>query len=161
MKELVILRHAKSNREYLVEDIDRSLAVVGIERIKNISNSKRAFFENADIIISSPANRALHTCQLMMQELNYAYNNLIIDQKLYTFHASDVIEYVHDLDNQWNKVVLVGHNPAFTELVNHFSEDKISHLRTAGVAKIIFQSDQWATILKGEMELGQKPSKFF
>ena len=74
MKELVILRHAKSNSEYLVEDIDRPLSTAGIERITNISKKRRIFFNNTDIILSSPANRALHTAQLMMRELNYNYD---------------------------------------------------------------------------------------
>ena len=158
MKELVILRHAKSNSEYLVEDIDRPLSTAGIERITNISKKRRIFFNNTDIILSSPANRALHTAQLMMRELNYNYDRLIVDRKLYTFYANDLIDYVHGLDNQWSKVVLVGHNPAFTELVNHFSRKKIMHLRTAGLAKITFESNDWESLLDGEMVLGQKPT---
>ena len=156
MKELIILRHAKSNIEYLVDDMDRPLSTAGIERIKKISKKKRIFFKNADIIISSPANRALHTAQLMMRELNYNYDKLIVDRILYTFYANDLIDYVHGLDNQWSKVILVGHNPAFTELVNHFSKKKIIHLRTAGLAKITFESDDWESLLQGEMVLGQK-----
>tara|TARA_B100000886_G_C20270346_1_gene426803 strand:- start:179 stop:667 length:489 start_codon:yes stop_codon:yes gene_type:complete len=159
MKELIILRHAKSNNEYLVNDIDRPLSTVGIERIVKISKKMRIFFKNTDIIISSPANRALHTAQLMMRELNYNYDKLIVDRKLYTFYANDLIKYVYGLDNQWSKVILVGHNPAFTELVNHFSIKKIMHLRTAGFAKITFESNDWESLSKGKMILGQKTIK--
>tara|TARA_B100001287_G_C22325732_1_gene363825 strand:- start:188 stop:379 length:192 start_codon:yes stop_codon:yes gene_type:complete len=49
MKELVFLRHAKSNREYLVEDVDRPLSLSGIRRIKKISKKKQFFFNSADI----------------------------------------------------------------------------------------------------------------
>jgi phosphohistidine phosphatase len=157
MKELIILRHAKSNSEYLVDDIDRPLSTSGIERIARISKKMHFIFKNADIIISSPANRALHTAQLMMRELDYNYDKLIVDRKLYTFYVNDLIDYVLRLDNQWNKVIFVGHNPAFTELVNHFSQEKIIHLRTAGLAKITFESDDWVSLLQGEMVLGQKP----
>ena len=107
MKELVFLRHAKSNREYLVEDVDRPLSLSGIRRIKKISKKKQFFFNSADIILSSPANRALHTAQLMMRQLDYDYKKLIVDRKLYTFYGEELIDYVHKLDNQWNKVVLV------------------------------------------------------
>ena len=138
MKELVILRHAKSNSEYLVDDIDRPLSIAGIDRVVKISKKRRTFFKNTDIVLSSPANRALHTAQLMMRELDYDYNKLIVDRKLYTFFTDDLIDYVHGLNNTWNKVILVGHNPAFTELVNHFSQEKIMYLRTAGLAKITF-----------------------
>ena len=156
MKELVILRHAKSNSEYLVDDIDRPLSIAGIDRIVKISKKRRTFFKNTDIVLSSPANRALHTAQLMMRELDYDYNKLIVDRKLYTFFTDDLIDYVHGLNNTWNKVILVGHNPAFTELVNHFSLEKIMYLRTAGLAKITFESDDWISLIQGEMVLGQK-----
>ena len=43
MKELVFLRHAKSNREYLVEDVDRPLSLSGIRRIKKISKKNNFF----------------------------------------------------------------------------------------------------------------------
>lgn len=156
MKELVILRHAKSNSEYLVDDIDRPLSIAGIDRIVKISKKRRTFFKNTDIVLSSPANRALHTAQLMMRELDYDYNKLIVDRKLYTFFTDELIDYVHGLNNTWNKVILVGHNPAFTELVNHFSQEKIMYLRTAGLAKITFESDDWISLIQGEMVLGQK-----
>ena len=88
MKELVILRHAKSNSEYLVDDIDRPLSPAGIERIKKISKKMLIFFKNTDVILSSPANRALHTAQLMMRQLNYNYDKLIVCL-LYTSDAAD------------------------------------------------------------------------
>ena len=142
--------------EYMVDDIDRPLSPAGIERIKKISKKMLIFFKNSDVILSSPANRALHTAQLMMRELNYNYDKLIVDRKLYTFYSNDLIDYVHRLDNLWSKVILVGHNPAFTELVNHFSRKKIIHLRTAGLAKITFESNDWKSLLQGEIGLRTK-----
>ena len=156
MKELIILRHAKSNRHYRVEDINRPLSEEGIERIKKVSNNKDIFFLDVDVIISSPANRALHTAMIMMNELDLPLEKLIIDRNLYTFLGSNVIDFVYALRNHWNKVVIVGHNPAFIELINHFSNTCIDHLRTSGLAKISFDKDQWSKINKGQIILGQK-----
>tara|TARA_B100000965_G_C19216778_1_gene594102 strand:+ start:138 stop:614 length:477 start_codon:yes stop_codon:yes gene_type:complete len=156
MKELVILRHAKSNRAYSVDDINRPLSPEGIDRIKMISNQKNDFFRNADIIISSIAIRALHTTMIMIYELNLPLEILKIDKYLYTFSASRVIDYVYTLDDNWNKVVLVGHNPAFTEVINHFSYVGINHLKTAGCAQITFDGNKWSNLYKGELLLGQK-----
>ena len=49
MKELVILRHAKSNRNYFVEDSNRPLSPEGIDRIKRVSLHKSSYFENTDM----------------------------------------------------------------------------------------------------------------
>ncbi len=120
MKELVILRHAKSNRTYMVNDINRPLSQSGIERIQIKSYQKRDFFIDAEVIISSPAIRALHTAVIVIRELGISMEKLIIDEQLYTFSGSSIIDYVYSLDERWSKVVLVGHNPAFTEVINHF-----------------------------------------
>ena len=156
MKELVVLRHAKSNRAYFVEDIHRPLSMEGIERIKKVSHQKEDFFTKADIIISSPAIRALHTAMITIHELNLPLEQLKIDKQLYTFSGFSVIDYIYTLDDGWNKVILVGHNPAFTEVINHFSHAGINHLRTAGCVQITFDGDQWSNLYKGEVLLGQK-----
>ena len=156
MKELVILRHAKSNRTYMVNDINRPLSQSGIERIQIKSYQKRDFFIDAEVIISSPAIRALHTAVIVIRELGISMEKLIIDEQLYTFSGSSVIDYVYALDERWSKVVLVGHNPAFTEVINHFSDVSINQLKTSGFAKISFNEDQWSNLFKGEVVLGQK-----
>ena len=156
MKELVILRHAKSNRTYMVNDINRPLSQSGIERIQKKSYQKRDFFINGEVIISSPAIRALHTAIIVIRELGISMEKLIIDEQLYTFSGFSIIDYVYALDERWSKVVLVGHNPAFTEVINHFSDVSINQLRTSGFAKISFKEDQWSNLFKGEVVLGQK-----
>ena len=156
MKELVILRHAKSNRTYMVNDINRPLSQSGIERIKKTSYQKRDFFIDAEVIISSPAIRALHTAVIVIRELGISMEKLIIDEQLYTFSGFSIIDYVYALDERWSKVVLVGHNPAFTEVINHFSDVSINQLKTSGFAKISFNEDQWSNLFKGEVVLGQK-----
>lgn len=160
MKQLVILRHAKSNRTYLVDDINRPLSTEGIERIQKISHRSSDFFTSAEIIISSPAIRALHTAMIVFRELNLLLEKLKIDNQLYTFSGSSVIDYVYALDDRWSKVVLVGHNPAFTEVINHFSDAGINHLRTAGCAQITFDGDQWSDLYKGKIILGQKKNNY-
>ena len=161
MKELVILRHAKSNRNYLVEDSNRPLSPEGIDRIKRVSLHKSSYFENTDIILSSPAIRALHTAMIVINTLEVSLDKLSIDKHLYTFSGHDVIDYVYALNDQWQKVVIVGHNPAFTETINHFSNERINHLRTAGLAQITFDVKHWSDVGLGEVAFGQKKNNSF
>ena len=155
MKEFILLRHAKSNRNYDVADIDRPLATNGILRISKVANQYKELFENVDCVFSSPANRALHTATIMMNELQLPFYKLNIDSALYTFDSDDIIDYVFALDDELDKVVLVGHNPAFTFTLNHFSNAGISHIRTAGLAKVSFDVNSWTDVNKGSFELGQ------
>ena len=140
----------------MVNDINRPLSQSGIERIQIKSYQKRDFFIDAEVIISSPAIRALHTAVIVIRELGISMEKLIIDEQLYTFSGFSIIDYVYALDERWSKVVLVGHNPAFTEVINHFSDVSINQLKTSGFAKISFNEDQWSNLFKGEVVLGQK-----
>ena len=155
MKEFILLRHAKSNRNYDVADIDRPLATNGMLRISKVANQYKELFENVDCVFSSPANRALHTATIMMNELQMPFYKLNIDNALYTFDSDDIIDYIFAIDDELDKVVLVGHNPAFTFTLNHFSNAGISHIRTAGLAKVSFNVNSWTDVNKGSFELGQ------
>jgi len=155
MKEFILLRHAKSNRNYNVADIDRPLATTGMLRISKVANQYKELFENVDCVFSSPANRALHTATIMMNELQMPFYKLNIDNALYTFDSDDIIDYIFAIDDELDKVVLVGHNPAFTFTLNHFSNARISHIRTAGLAKVSFNVNSWTDVNKGSFELGQ------
>ena len=155
MKELILLRHAKSNRNYDVADINRPLATTGTSRMSKVANRYKELFKNVDCVFSSPANRALHTATIMMNELKLPFYKLNVDSALYTFDSDDIIDYVFALDDALDKVVLVGHNPAFTFTLNHFSNAGINHMRTAGLAKVSFDVNSWTDVNKGVFELGQ------
>ena len=155
MKELILLRHAKSNRNYEVADIDRPLATTGMSRMSKVAIQYKELFNDVDCVFSSPANRALHTATIMMNKLQLPFHKLNVDGALYTFDSDDIIDYVFALDDALDKVVLVGHNPAFTFTLNHFSNAGISHMRTAGLAKVSFDVNSWTDVNKGAFELGQ------
>ena len=101
MKELVILRHAKSNRAYRVDDFNRPLSQEGIERIQKKSHQKSDFFTKAEIIISSPAIRALHTAMIVVRELGIPMEKLMIDNQLYTFSSFNLSIYWNKINFRW------------------------------------------------------------
>ena len=71
MKTITFLRHSKSSWDYILEDIDRPLNEVGIEKIKKVAESSKHQFINSDIIFSSTANRAIHTCLILTRQVKF------------------------------------------------------------------------------------------
>ena len=65
MKTITFLRHSKSSWEYDVSDINRPLNEFGINKIKKVSNLSRDTFDEVEVLFSSPANRAIHTCIIL------------------------------------------------------------------------------------------------
>ena len=148
MKTITFLRHSKSSWDYILEDVDRPLNEVGIEKIKKVAESSRYQFINSDIIFSSTANRAIHTCLILTRQLSISNNKIRLSEDLYTFNHFEVFDFIKKIEDKYSQVVLVGHNPAYTEISNYFSENKILNLPTARWFSMKFDSNKWSDILK-------------
>tara|TARA_A100001011_G_scaffold398072_1_gene501236 strand:- start:5064 stop:5549 length:486 start_codon:yes stop_codon:yes gene_type:complete len=154
MKELVLIRHAKSSWELNVEDCNRPLTKKGIERIKKIVLSSPDVFSSTDVIYSSNANRATHTTLIMVNALSIPLDKVNITKELYTFEISKLAYFIKNIPNTFKRVICIGHNPAFTEAISYFSKDFLSHLPTSGWAKLEFKQSKWAEIADGNLTLG-------
>ena len=147
MKTITFLRHSKSSWDTILEDIDRPLNEVGVKKIKKVAKLSNDQFSNCEIIFSSSANRAIHTALILTRELSIKSNKIIVCEDLYTFNFKVVFNFITKIDNIYSNVVLVGHNPAYTEISNHFSENKILNLPTARWFSMKFDSNTWSDIL--------------
>tara|TARA_B110000858_G_scaffold43219_1_gene49454 strand:- start:124 stop:612 length:489 start_codon:yes stop_codon:yes gene_type:complete len=148
MKTITFLRHSKSSWDSILEDIDRPLNKVGIEKIKKVAKLSKDQFIYSDIIFSSTANRAIHTCLILSRDLSINYNKIKLSEDLYTFNHNEVFDFIKKIENKYSEVVLVGHNPAYTDISNYFSENKILNLPTARWFSMKFDSNSWSDILK-------------
>lgn len=146
MKTLVLLRHAKSSWELPLDDLDRPLKPKGIDRIKRVSKEDISIFKKTDLVITSPAIRALHTAAILVKEIDLEFNKVIINKGLYTFSSKSVEIVLRTIPDKFDYVIFVGHNPAFTEIINKMTKRKIDNLPTASWAKIIFNEDNWSEV---------------
>ena len=146
MKTLVLLRHAKSSWELPLDDLDRPLKPKGIDRIKTVSKEDRSIFNKTDLVITSPAIRALHTAVILVKEIDLEFNKVIINKDLYTFSSKSLEIVLRTIPDKFDYVIFVGHNPAFTEIINKMTKRKIDNLPTASWAKIIFNEDNWSEV---------------
>ena len=146
MKKITFLRHSKSSWDYNLDDIDRPLNNSGIMKIKKVAELSKDQFFNSDIIFSSSAARAIHTSLILTRCLSIKSNRISVCEDLYTFKLNDVTNFINKIENKYSEVVLVGHNPAYTEISNYFSENKILNLPTARWFSMKFNSDSWSDI---------------
>ena len=144
MKTITFLRHSKSSWDYDVSDVNRPLNEFGIKKIKKVSNLSIDTFNQVEIFFSSPANRAIHTCIILANSLEIDLKKIIICKELYTFDMFEVFDFIKQINDKYSNIVLVGHNPAYTEISNYFSENKILNLPTARWFCLKFDTDSWS-----------------
>lgn len=149
MKTLILVRHGKSSWEYSVSDKDRPLLERGINDALLVSNS---FHENAqqiDMVFSSPANRAIHTALIFCRQMYFPLAKFRTTESLYDFSGDEVVQFVKELDDSCDTVMIFGHNHAFTYIANSLGNTYIENVPTSGLVQLQFDVARWESIAKG------------
>ncbi len=154
IKTLFLVRHAKSSwDEAGLDDRDRPLNKRGKEDAPKMGKHLAKEGVRPELITSSPAVRALKTARAIAAQLGFRKSDVVVNERLYTFGASDVLEVLRGLDDNLQSVMVVGHNPAMTGLVNELSGAEVDNVPTCGVAELSFKGGSWADIEAGKGEL--------
>lgn len=147
MKTLYILRHAKSDwSEPGQDDIERAIREKGIKRTGLIINYMQSNQMKPDLIISSHALRAIQTSKLIATGLNYPKNSILINPKIYYWNEDQITNLFFEVNDSVSSLMIVGHNPTFTNLANHYLEKKIDYLPTSGLVTVNFDIDKWSDV---------------
>ena len=160
MKTIVLIRHAKSSWDNDVSDLNRPLSVRGITDANLLSEKFKIYNFHPDAIFSSPANRAITTCAIFMENLELPRSLLAIDEQLYDFGGNQVRHFIKSLDDELKNIMIFGHNHAFTSLTNSFGDDYIDNLPTSGLVMIDFNVDQWQKLSQGTTKMILTPKDF-
>lgn len=149
MKNLILIRHAKSSWEAPLKDFDRPLMKRGILDAHNVSGAISKFLPKTYTIWSSTAARALETAIIFAQNLSYPLESILFKDELYTFDERHLEKVIKSCDNSLESVILFGHNEAITNFVNKFGDVFIDNVPTSGFVSLQFDSESWDLIDKG------------
>lgn len=151
MKTLYLLRHAKSSWNENTDDHQRKLKKRGVEDAKLMAAEISKVLPPPEIIVSSDAERAQSTAKIFSQAWKLPEEKFVLENQLYEFQGGAVLKYIKNLDEQFKHVMLVGHNYAFTAVVNFLSQENIEELPTCGFIAIKFDTDKWREISRGKV----------
>lgn len=150
MKNLILIRHAKSSWDAPVHDKERVLAQRGVRDAHLVAQNITAFLPKINLIWSSTAKRASETAIIFAQNQLWPIESILFKDDLYTFDASKLEKAIKSCDNSYENVILFGHNEAITEFVNKFGDVFIDNVPTAGFVSLSFTSDSWTNISSGK-----------
>jgi len=149
MKRLFIIRHAKSSWDFPQNDIDRPLEQRGKKDAALVAEAAKKFLPESFVIQCSTAKRAYDTCMIFAQTLAYPLENIVFREQLYTFDVHALERFVRAIDDDYQNVILFGHNEAITNFVNKFGDIFIDNVPTCGFISLQFDANQWLNIEKG------------
>ena len=142
MKTLFLLRHAKSSwKERGLSDHDRPLNKRGKRDAPRMGELMVKEELYPDLIISSTAKRAKKTTQLLTGEVDFD-PEIVYDRDLYAAWPDAYIEILNVLQDHYEKVMVVGHNPGLEELLETLT-DEFERMPTAALAVIALPITSW------------------
>ena len=154
MKILTLVRHAKSSwKDSSLSDRDRPLNKRGKHDAPEMGRRIAAAGIRPSLIVSSPAVRAWTTARIIANEIGYPREFLQRDNSLYLASVNGILDVIVAQDNGFHSLMLVGHNPGFTDFANYLVPGLTNNIPTAGVVSVQLDTDNWGLYDKPGVEL--------
>ena len=145
MKTLLIQRHAKSSwSDASLPDHERPLNKRGKRQAPEMGALLRREDLLPDLILSSTAKRAEKTAEAIAEESGYE-GEIRLSRDLYAAPPEAYLEALHDLPDEFSRVMVVGHNPGLEELLDVLTGESAS-LPTAALAQVALGIERWAQV---------------
>lgn len=150
MKKLYVVRHAKSSwADQSLSDFDRPLNKRGFKDAPKMGGVLKKLNILPGIIISSPASRALTTAEIISDKMDYPRKKIKREKRLYHAGVLDIIDIINAQDNSHDSLMIIGHNPGLTHLINTLSDFNLPNLPTCALAGIELFLNDWKAVSKG------------
>ena len=154
MKTLYINRHAKSSWKFEnLNDFDRPLNTRGKKAAEFMANKLKEKGEEIELMVTSPANRAISTCEYFAEAFEYDHGLIEEAHSMYHADHGTLLTIIDNMPDSFDKVMIFGHNPGFTNLANVLTGDTLGNIPTCGMVKINFDVDSWQAVSPGSGEL--------
>jgi phosphohistidine phosphatase len=170
-RELLLLRHGKSDWDTGVDDYYRPLKDRGKRGAQRIGVWLAQQKMVPDLIVTSPAERALVTAQKACKAMGNGDQGIQRDKRIYAAAIDELLAVLADCPPDAGRVMLVGHNPGLEELLAWLARETVplpedgKLLPTATLARLQMPAD-WRALIVGCAQLesisrsGTLPKKF-
>lgn len=153
MKQLLIIRHAESDWDLELEDFNRPLNSKGnadaVSMVQKLADKQLL----PELLISSPAVRALSTAACFADVLEINKETISIEPALYNALDFSLLDIITQLDDRKNFTALFGHNPGLSQLLSYLTNSGGYDIPPGGMALIGFPFQSWKMVSGGTGEL--------
>jgi len=106
-----------------------------------------------DLFLVSPSRRTRSTAKRILQELNCSKDMMRIDDRIYQNRLNILISVLKGIGDQFESVLLIGHNPSVTELSQYLSMNALDEMPTSAIAAFDLDISSWSEIGKATSSL--------
>jgi phosphohistidine phosphatase len=151
MRTLYLIRHGKAEDKGGIADIKRNLEFEGREEVKRTAEKLLAKHIKPSLIISSPANRAYQTAEIVGEKLGYIIADILIEKDIYYTNEEALLETIYRQDDTHESILLAGHNPSITHLAGMLTQEYKDFIPTGGLVAFKIDSESWNDFNKSKV----------
>jgi phosphohistidine phosphatase len=149
-KELILMRHGKSDWSQPVSDFNRPIKKRGLKEAARVGQWLDEQGLLPDLIISSPAQRARQTAVTVSEAMNYTGDNIFFHESVYMADVSELLDAIASAPLECRRLMMVGHNPGMKDLLFYLTEevdvpDDGKVMPTATIA-VLETEGSWSTL---------------
>lgn len=146
---LYLVRHAEAVTARDGTDKLRALTQRGESDALQLATYIKEKNSNLNLILTSPATRALTTAQIIARQLSYDLKNIRVEDSIYSARKLEILKLLTNLTDPIHQVMLVGHYPTIVELYNYLSENESKQtMKPAEMCSLAFDVP-WAEVTVG------------
>lgn len=147
MKKLILVRHAKSSWKHPeLSDFERPLNKRGKRDAPFMAKLLMDEDVHPDLIVTSPAVRALTTAKVIAEELDYPEENIVKNESIYEADTQELLQIINNFPEDKKTIMMLGHNPGFTLLSNYITDKRIDNIPTCGIVNIDLNVEKWKDV---------------
>jgi phosphohistidine phosphatase len=164
MKTLILVRHAKSSWEDKnATDFERTLNNRGKKDAPFMADILKNKNVKIDLILSSPAIRALSTAIIFAKEFGISEEEIVANKDIYEAGRKDLLKILLETDDSVDHLILFGHNPGLTYLSNYLCNFETDNIPTCGIVCMQLDFDSWKYLGNKTCSLKffEYPKKYF
>lgn len=162
MKTVLALRHAKSSwKDGSLPDHERPLNKRGQKAAPMMGKHLKAENLTPNLIVSSTAVRARSTAEAAALTSEFE-GDIRLAPELYMAGPEAYVNVLRNADDQYDRVMVVGHCPGIEEFVERLTGEAVT-MPTAAVAHITLPIDRWSELdghTRGELLHVWRPKEF-
>lgn len=144
MKTIYLVRHAKSDwNSAHTSDFERTLNERGMKAAPFMATRLRGKKVRPEVVLSSPAKRALTTAEIFCDILGYPKEHIQKRSEIYEGGAGRLLTIIQQIPDDCTTAMIFGHNPTMTAFSNLLSGNSIDSLVTCGVVRIDMDIESW------------------
>lgn len=148
----MLVRHGQAN-DFAEGDQDflRDLSSKGKKDIMKLGQKLPLWLDHEFLLMTSPANRTYQTSKIILENFDKDAEPFIIED-LYLADPNCLLEILNDIPDEFQSVLLIGHNPGLSQLIDYLCGTHNTSLKTGACAIINCEIDTWKHL---SADLGQ------